>query len=216
MPLHVPTPPHETTYQRQLQDAWEEGYDTVMKSPSQHAHTPSPSRTVYMRSPTPTPTHVILPMPRRQVSPKQPTITPPPDSPLTSPTAQFLVDWKNYIPDIRETQRKYVVTEDVKDPRHHYYKYLQMQQAKHHYDGTVRIEPEDGPSKDTADLEAVEDPELVPSTAHDIPSHATSEALPLDATTREDTMREDAPLATSHDMSMFLSRSDDVMLDEEL
>jgi hypothetical protein len=29
-------------------------------------------------------------------------------------------------------------------------------------------------------------------------------------------MREDAPLATSHDTSMFPSRSDDVMLDEEL
>jgi hypothetical protein len=86
-----------------------------------------------------------------------------------------------------------------------------MQQAKHHYDGMVRIEPEDGPSKDTANLEAVEDPELVPSTARDIPSHATSEALPLDATTREDTMREDAPLATSHDTSLSPSRSDDAM-----
>jgi hypothetical protein len=75
----------------------------------------------------------------------------------------------------------------------------------------VRIEPEDGPSKDTANLEAVEDPELVPSTARDIPSHVTSEVLPLDATTREDTMREDAPLATSHDTSLSPSRSDDAM-----
>src|SRR5947208_13370521 len=100
---------------------------------------------------------------------------------------------------------------DVKDPRHLYYKHSQMQQAKHHYDGTVRIEPEDEPSKDTANLEAVEDPELVPSTAHNIPSHATSEALPLDATAREDTMREDAPLATSHDTSLSPSRSDDAM-----
>jgi hypothetical protein len=103
-----------------------------------------------------------------------------------------------------------VVTDDVKDPRHCYYKHSQMQQAKHHYDGTVRL------SKDTANLEAVEDPELVPSTAHNIPSHATSEALPLDATAREDTTREDAPLATSHDTSMLPSRSDNVMLDEEL
>jgi hypothetical protein len=86
-----------------------------------------------------------------------------------------------------------------------------MMQAKHHYNGMVRIEPEDGPSKDTANLEAVEDPELIPSTARDIPSHATSEALPLDATAREDTMREDAPLATSHDMSLSPSQSDDAM-----
>jgi hypothetical protein len=141
---------------------------------------------------------------------------PPPDSPLISPTAKFLSDWKHYIPEIWEQRRKYVTTDDVKDPRHRYYKHSQMMQAKHHYDGTVHIEPEDEPSKDTANLEAVEDPELVPSTAHDIPSHATSEALPLDATTREDTMREDAPLATSHDTSMFPSRSDDIMLDEEL
>src|SRR5947208_4166936 len=72
-PLRVPTPSHETPYQRQLQDAWEEGYDTVMKSPSHthtRAHTPSPSRTVHMRSPTPpTPTRVILPMPCRRISP---------------------------------------------------------------------------------------------------------------------------------------------------
>ena len=160
-----------------------------------------------MRSPTPpTLTHVILPMPRsRRTSPTQPRITPLPDSPPISPTAEFLSDWKNYIPEIREQRRKYVVTEDVKDPRHRYYKHSQMQQAKHHYDGTVR------PSKDTANLEAVEDPELIPSTAHDIPSHATSEALPLDATAREDTMREDAPLATSHDTSLSPSRSDDAM-----
>src|SRR5947208_1669717 len=70
MPPRVPTPSHETTYQRQLQDAWEEGYDTVMKSPSQHARTPLPSRTVHMRSPSPrAPTHVILPLPRRRISP---------------------------------------------------------------------------------------------------------------------------------------------------
>jgi hypothetical protein len=136
---------------------------------------------------------------------------PPDSSPPTSPTAQFLSDWKNYIPNMAEKQCKYMVTEDVKDPRHHYYKHSQMQQAKHHYDRTVRIESEDGPSKDTANLEAVKDPKLVPSTAHDIPSHATSEALPLDATDRKDTMREDAPLATSHDMSLSPSRSDDTM-----
>jgi hypothetical protein len=137
------------------------------------------------------------------ISPKQ-------TSPI-SPTAEFLSDWKNYLPEIREQRRKYVVTEDVKDPRHHYYKYSQMQQAKHHYDGTVRILPADEPSKDTANLEAVEDPEFIPNTARDIPSHATSEALPLDATAREDTIREDAPLATSHDMSLTPSRSDDAM-----
>jgi hypothetical protein len=86
-----------------------------------------------------------------------------------------------------------------------------MQQAKHHYDGTVRILPEDKPSKDTANLEAVEDPALIPSIAEDIPSHATSEAVPLDATAREDTMREDAPLATSHNTLLSPPRSDDTM-----
>jgi hypothetical protein len=161
-------------------------------------------------------THVILPVPRRRTSPKQPTITPPPDSPLISPTAKFLSDWKNYYPEIREQRRKFVVTEDVKDLRHRYYKHSQMQQAKHHYDGMVHIEPEDGPSKDTANLEAVKDPELIPSTACDIPSHTTSEALPLDATAREDTMREDAPLATSHDTSLSPSRLDNAVLEEEL
>jgi hypothetical protein len=150
-------------------------------------------------------------MPRRWTSPTQPIVTTPPDSPPTSPTAQFLSDWKNYIPDMTEKRCKYLITDDVKDPRHRYYKHSQMQQAKHHYDRTVRIEPEDGPSKDTANLEAVEDPKLVPSTTCDIPSHATSEALPLDTTAREDTMREDAPLATSHDTSLSLSRSDDAM-----
>jgi hypothetical protein len=71
-PPRVPTPSHETQHQRQLQDAWEEGYDTVMKSPS-HARMPSPSRIVHMRSPSPhTPTHVILPLPRRRISPPRP------------------------------------------------------------------------------------------------------------------------------------------------
>jgi hypothetical protein len=115
------------------------------------------------------------------------------------------------MPDLAEKRPKTVSFYDVKDPTHPYYKHSQMQQAKHRYDGTVRIEPEDGPSKDTANLEAVEDPELVPSTARDIPSHATSEALPLDATAREDTMREDAPLATSHDTSLSPSGLDDAM-----
>jgi hypothetical protein len=115
------------------------------------------------------------------------------------------------MPNLAEKRPKTVSFYDVKDPTHPYYKYSQMQQAKHHYDGTVRIEPEDGPSKDTANLEAVEDPELTPSTARDIPSHAPSEAMPLDATAREDTMREDAPLATSHDTSLSPSRSDDAM-----
>jgi hypothetical protein len=81
MPPCVPIPPHETQYQRQLQDAWEEGYDSVMKSSSHHACTPSPSRTVHMKSPSPTPTHVILPLPHRRTSPKQPIVTPPPASP---------------------------------------------------------------------------------------------------------------------------------------
>jgi hypothetical protein len=120
------------------------------------------------------------------------------------------------MPNLAEKRPKTVSFYDVKDPTHPYYKDSQMQQAKHRYDGTVRPEPEDESSKDTANLEAVEDPELVPSTAHDIPSHATSEVLPLDATAREDTMREDAPPATSHDTSLFPSRSDDIMLDEEL
>jgi hypothetical protein len=150
-------------------------------------------------------------MPRRQTPPKQPIIMPPPDSPPTSPTAQFLSDWKNYIPNMAKKRPKDMSYYDSKDPHHPYYKHSQMQQAKHHYDGMVRIEPEDGLSKDTANLEAVEDPELVPSTARDIPSHATSEAVPLDATAREDTMREDAPLATSHDMSLSPPRSDDAM-----
>jgi hypothetical protein len=75
----------------------------------------------------------------------------------------------------------------------------------------VRIEPEDAPSKDTANLEAVEDPALIPSITSDIPSHTTSEAVPLDATAREDTMREDAPLTTSHDTSLSPPRSDNVM-----
>jgi hypothetical protein len=100
---------------------------------------------------------------------------------------------------------------NIKDLTHPGYKHRQQQREKHHYDGMVRIEPEDGPSKDTANLEAVEDPELILSTASDIPSHTTSEAVPLDATAREDTMREDAPLATSHDMSLSLLQSDDAM-----
>jgi hypothetical protein len=132
------------------------------------------------------------------------------------PTAADFADYKHYLPNLAEKRPKTVSFYDVKDLMHPYYKHLQMQQAKHRYNGTVCIEPEDGPSKDTANLEAVEDPELILSTARDIPSHATSEALPLDATAREDTMREDAPLATSHDTSMFPSRLDDVMLDEEL
>ena len=92
-PPRIPTPHDETQYQRQLQDTWEEGYDTVMKSPSHHARTPSPSRTVHMKSPSPAPiTHVILPLSRRRTPPKSPIVTPPPDSPPTSLTAQFLSD----------------------------------------------------------------------------------------------------------------------------
>jgi hypothetical protein len=110
--------------------------------------------------------------------------------------AEFLSDWKNYY-DVSSKQRKYNVTFDNrKDLRHPLYLYEKTHQTTQS-------------SKDTANLEAVEDPELVPST--DIPSYATSEVLPLDATTREDTMREDAPLATSHDTSLSPSRSDDAM-----
>jgi hypothetical protein len=127
------------------------------------------------------------------------------------PTPADFKDYKHFMPNLAEKRPKTVSFYDVKDPTHPYYKHSQMQQAKHRYDGTVRIEPEDGPSKDTANLEAVEDPEFIPNTARDIPSHATSEALPLDATAREDTMREDAPLATSHDTSLSPSRSDDAM-----
>jgi hypothetical protein len=79
-----------------------------------------------------------------------------------------------------------------------------MQQAKHHDNWAIHksLWPEEQASKDRANLEALEDPELIPSTARDIPSHTTSEAMPLDATAREDTMREDAPLATSYNMSL--------------
>ena len=117
----------------------------------------------------------------------------------------LLYDWRNYY-DVTSKQRKYNVTyDDRKDPMHPLYLYEQQQGHR-----TTASS-----SKDTANLEAVEDPELIPSTAPHIPSHATSEALPLDATAREDTMREDAPLATSHDTSLTLSRSDDAMLDDE-
>jgi hypothetical protein len=119
-----------------------------------------------------------------------------PPTPQTSEDPEtdgdFLYDWRNYY-EVSSKQRKFNVTyDDCKDPRHPLYLYEQRHQMT-------------GSSKDTANLEAVEDPELVPSTACDIPSHATSEALPLDATDREDTMREDAPLATSHDTSLSLS-----------
>jgi hypothetical protein len=118
------------------------------------------------------------------------------------------------MPDLAEKRPKTVSFYDAKNPTHPQYKRSQKLQAKHHDDWAVRENLFGGPSKDTAKLEAVEDPELTPSTAHvvhDIPSHATSEALPLDATAREDTMREDAPLATSHDTSLTPSRSDDAM-----
>jgi hypothetical protein len=128
--------------------------------------------------------------------PMPPTNTDPETDPETN--AEFLSDWKNYY-DVTSKQRKYNVTyDDRKDPKHPLYLYEQRHWTT-------------GSSKDTANLEAVEDPELIPSTARDIPSHATSEAMPLDATAREDTMREDAPLATSHDTSLSPPRSDDAM-----
>src|SRR5947208_503085 len=134
-PPRVPTPPHETPYQRQLQDAWEEGYEAVMKSPSHHTRTSSPSRTTHMRSPTPTPTHVILPLPRRRIPPRSPpTPTPmiieptppmPPSNTDPETDAEFLSDWKNYY-DVSSKQRKYNVTfDDRKDPRHPLYLYEQ-------------------------------------------------------------------------------------------
>jgi hypothetical protein len=88
-----------------------------------------------------------------------------------------------------------------------------MQQAKHYDNWAIHksLWPEEQTSKDRANLEALEDPKLIPSTTHDIPSHTTSEAMPLDATAREDTMREDAPLATSHDTSLSPPQSDDAM-----
>jgi hypothetical protein len=129
------------------------------------------------------------------VEPKPPT---PPSNTDPETDAEQFSDWKNYY-DVSSKQRKYNVTfDDRKDPRHPLYLEERRQWLTRK-------------SKDTANLEAVEDPELVPSTARDIPSHATSEALPLDATAREDTMREDAPLATSHDTSLSPSRSDDAM-----
>jgi hypothetical protein len=134
-----------------------------------------------------------------------------PPTPPTPPTPADLADWKHYIPDMAKKRPKTVSYYDVKDPTHLGYKHRQQQRKEHHYDGMVHILPEDEPSKDTANLEAVEDPKLTPSTTRDIPSHMTSEAMPLDATTREDTMREDAPLATSHDMSLSLPQLDDAM-----
>jgi hypothetical protein len=62
-----------------------------------------------------------------------------------------------------------------------------------------------GTSKDRASLEALEDHVLL------IPYNATPEDMPLDATAREDTMREDAPLATSYDMSLLSLRLDPAM-----
>jgi hypothetical protein len=61
-----------------------------------------------------------------------------------------------------------------------------------------------GSSKDRASLEALKDHTL-------ISCNTPPEASPLDATTRDDTMREDAPLATSHDMSLLLPRLDTAM-----
>jgi hypothetical protein len=85
-------------------------------------------------------------------------------------------------------------------------------QARHHNNWAVHksLWPEEQ-SKDRANLEALEDPTLTPSTVRDIPSNVLSEAMPLDATTREDTMREDAPLATSHDTSLSPPQSDIAM-----
>jgi hypothetical protein len=131
------------------------------------------------------------------IEPKPPT---PPSNTDPEIDGEQFSDWKNYY-DVSSKQRKFNVTfDDRKDPRHPLYLYEQTHRTR-----------QSSSSKDTANLEAVEDPELIPSTAQDIPSHATSEALPLDATAREDTMREDAPLATSHDTSLSPSRSDDAM-----
>jgi homoserine acetyltransferase len=127
--------------------------------------------------------------------------TPPTPPSNTDPEAEGdrYYDWRNDY-DVTSKQRKYNVTfDDRKDPNHPLYLY--EQRRRHRTTAATS-------SKDTANLEAVEDPELVPSTARDIPSHATSEAMPLDATAREDTMREDAPLATSHDTSLSPTSAD--------
>jgi hypothetical protein len=124
------------------------------------------------------------------IDPKPPT---PPSNTDPETDAEQFSDWKNYY-DVSSKQRKYNVTyDDRKDPNHPLYLYKQRRGHR-----TTAASS----SKDTANLEAVEDPEFTPNTASDIPSHATSEALPLDATAREDTMREDASLATSHDTSL--------------
>jgi hypothetical protein len=102
---------------------------------------------------------------------------------------------------------------DHKDPSHPMYKHTQWQQEKHHDLWAVDQHLwADDQSKDRANLEALEDHALItPSTARDIPSNTPPKALPLDATAREDTMREDAPLATSHNMSLSPPRSDTTM-----
>jgi hypothetical protein len=91
---------------------------------------------------------------------------------------------------------------DHKDPGHPLYQYKHCEA----YQQWVTCM-----SKDRANLEALEDHVLTPSTAQDILSNTPPEALPLDATTREDTMREDAPLATSHDTSLSPPQSDTTM-----
>src|SRR5947208_9082725 len=134
-PPRVPTPSHETTHQRQLQDAWEEGYDSVMKSPSHtSARAPSPSRTVHMKSPSPTPTRMIISLPRRRISPPRDKSEDP-----ISPTRQWLIDqapktpsppapadfadYKHFMPNLAEKRPKTVSFYDVKDPTHPYYKH---------------------------------------------------------------------------------------------
>jgi hypothetical protein len=126
--------------------------------------------------------------------------------PLTPPTnmdpethGDFLYDWRNYY-EVASKQRKYNVTyNDHKDPMHPLY----LNEQRHLYEQRYQMTSS---SKDTANLEAVEDPKLIPSTTRDIPSHATSEAVPLDATARED-----APLATSHDTSLSPPQLEDAM-----
>jgi hypothetical protein len=135
---------------------------------------------------------------------------------LRSPTlltAQSLGDWRNHYP-LAQKQRKLFYNEcyDPKDPNHPVYRHTQRQRAEHHHlwqadqskDSAAHALEDQKKSKDRANLEALEDPALIPSTARDIPSNVPPEALPLDATVREDTMREDAPLATSHDTSLSL------------
>jgi hypothetical protein len=129
----------------------------------------------------------------------------------TSPTAEWLHDWEPYVnmqvptpmmtslrprsPDESKdfTSHKHHNLGDSKDPEHPHYQYGYCEVYWQYIVGS---------SKDRASLEALEDHML------HIPRNVPSEDTPLDDATREDTMREDAPLAISHDPSLSLPQSD--------